>query len=160
MHSRFKHGYAPLNGKRAPVYVAWQSMKSRCYRPKNSHYEHYGARGIKVCDRWLGGNGFINFLEDMGEVGYGMSLERLDNDKDYSPENCIWIPRAEQAKNRRHNWTVRINGEVMTAREATRRFAIHPSAIDRLLRRLGLAKCEIHNLNEVIPSFLSKWGIE
>jgi hypothetical protein len=160
MHSRFKHGYAPLKGKRRPIYVTWQSMHNRCYRKGNTHYKHYGARGIGVCARWSGASGFENFLADMGEPAPRMSIERVDVDKDYSPENCKWIPRGDQSKNRRHNWTVMLNGESMTAREATRKLGIHPSAIDRLLRRAALSKSETHSLNDLMPIFLKKWGLE
>lgn len=140
MHNRFKHGFAPLKGKRRRVYVAWQSMHNRCYRKWNAHYQHYGARGIGVCSRWSGPSGFESFLADMGEPSPGMSIERLDNDAGYSPANCKWIPRGHQAKNRRHNWTVSICGETMTAREATRRLGRNPSSIDRILRLRGYAK--------------------
>jgi hypothetical protein len=78
----------------------WVRMRGRCLNPSNRAYKHYGGRGIKVCDRWL--NSFENFLADMGEPKPGDSIEREDVNGDYTPENCKWIPMAEQARNKRN----------------------------------------------------------
>lgn len=123
--SKTKHGYAPLLTKQPRVYQTWKGMRNRCNNPNDSRYECYGGRGIKVCERW---QDFRNFLADMGEPEPGMSIERKDNDKDYGPDNCIWIPHVDQAKNRRHNWIVILNGEEMTAREACRRLGLNRSS--------------------------------
>lgn len=74
-------------------------MKQRCSNPKNPSYRFYGARGIKVCKRWLGSHGFERFLSDMGERPPGLTLERKKSDSDYSPENCRWATAAEQQQN-------------------------------------------------------------
>lgn len=134
-----KHGHAPLVGKRLPSYVSWQSMMSRCYNPNNSHFKHYGGRGIIVCGPW---HDFTNFLSDMGETAKGMSIERRDNDLNYCKENCLWIPKRDQPKNRRHNWRVEIDGEVVTAREATRRLGVPQNSIADKLRHAGFRKDE------------------
>lgn len=88
-----------------PEYSVLQGMRSRCYNENNQRYENYGGRGIKICDRWMDSeNGFQNFLEDMGErPDDSYSIERVDNDGDYTPENCDWVVDEVQVNNRRRN---------------------------------------------------------
>lgn len=80
-------------------YRAWASMKRRCYNHNVEKYEHYGGRGITVCDRWK--DSFVNFLDDMGRCPEGLSLDRINNDGHYEPGNCKWSTQFEQIHNRR-----------------------------------------------------------
>lgn len=101
--SRTVHGHGSARRGLSPTYLSWASMKCRCYQPTCSGFEHYGGRGITVCDRWLdGAQGFVNFLADMGERPDGHTLDRLDNDGNYEPANCRWATRSDQNRNRRH----------------------------------------------------------
>lgn len=104
-----------LHGTR--TYKVWGAMKDRCSNPNNKAYRHYGGRGIKVCERWMK---FENFLADMGEVPEGMSIERVDVNGDYCPDNCVWLPLAKQNKNTRTNVRVTYKGREMIALDFAR----------------------------------------
>lgn len=126
-----KHGYARTDHKTA-TYRSWIAMRTRCGNPNIPKYQDYGGRGIRVCERW---NSFESFLADMGERPPGMSIDRIDNDGDYCPENCKWSTNKEQCRNQR--WTVRLtyNGETKTRQEWCEVYGIKLSTLrERLLR--------------------------
>jgi hypothetical protein len=94
-----RHGDS-RGGKRTSEYRSWDCMKQRCLNPNTAGFEHWGGRGIKVCDRWL--DSFENFLADMGrKPSPKHSMDRIDNDGDYEPSNCRWATKLEQRLNQR-----------------------------------------------------------
>lgn len=89
------------NRTKHPLYKAFHMMHERCRNPKYKYYDYYGGRGIKVCERWSGLDGFPNFLEDMGERPDKYTIDRTDNSAGYSPENCKWASKKQQILNTR-----------------------------------------------------------
>lgn len=85
-------------------YAVWRQMVMRCTNPKAMYYLHYGGRGITVCDRWVGENGYKNFLLDMGKRPTSKhSIDRKNNELGYFPDNCHWATKIHQARNSRKN---------------------------------------------------------
>ena len=101
------------NLSKTRIYKIHNGMITRCYYSSASRYNRYGGRGIKVCDEWLGENGIVNFYNWSINNGYqdDLTIERIDIDKDYSPNNCKWIPKSEQSLNTSRNHYVTYNGE-------------------------------------------------
>lgn len=93
-----KHGYAS-ESIYSRTYNIWQLMKDRCYNQKSPAYKNYGARGISVCAEWR--EDFLRFLKDMGQVPDNQEIDRIDNDGNYCKENCRWVRRVTNTRNRR-----------------------------------------------------------
>lgn len=90
------------NRKQHPLYKTYAGMKRRCYNQNEKAFGHYGGRGIKICDRWLGLDGFNHFVADMGsKPSQKHSIDRIDNDGNYEPSNCRWATPKEQRQNQR-----------------------------------------------------------
>ncbi len=100
LRRRLKHGGARKK-QHSREYESWTNMLKRCRNQNDPAYAHYGGRGITVCAQWQGEKGFSRFLQDMGACPCGLTLERLENDKGYSPENCAWRTRQDQMRNTR-----------------------------------------------------------
>lgn len=124
------HGHKK-NEKRSLTYKSWLSMKSRCYYKNSCNYKYYGAKGIKVCDRWK--DSFENFLEDMGERPKNCSLDRIDNNQGYSPSNCKWSTKTEQTNNKSTNRKITYNSQTMTLVQWSRHLNIHVETIRKRL---------------------------
>lgn len=125
-----KHGLSKTR-----IYGIWKNMISRCYREKDIHYKAYGARGITVCDEWK--NDSSKFFEWAFANGYrnDLTIERIDNDKGYCPENCTWIPKEQQSKNKRQNIMITYEGKTMCASDWAKETGISASAIRYRFKR-------------------------
>lgn len=124
-----KHGMSS-----SKIYHAWHKMLMRCINPTVKAYPYYGGRGVTICERW---HKFENFYADMGpRPSPKHSIERIDNDGNYCPENCKWVTMAEQNSNKRNNIVVEFWGEKMCLAEAARRAGIRYTTLKRRIVEL------------------------
>jgi hypothetical protein len=134
----FKHGHSDTPGKKpaSAEYQSWRGMISRCELPNHKAFPAYGARGIRVCDRWR--RDFTAFLEDMGpKPSRQHSIDRIDNSGHYEPDNCRWATQKEQCRNTRRNRRVTHNGETLTLAEWEERTGIPQSRIWNRMLEMG-----------------------
>lgn len=124
---------APHNGySKTLIYKAWWTMRERCSSPTSQKWHLYGARGIRVCERW---RKFVNFLADMGERPSPMhTIDRIDPNGNYEPSNCRWATQTEQQRNRRNNFIVEFNGERMCIAEWAERTGIKQGTLGYRIR--------------------------
>ena len=120
-HHGYRHGKS-----RSRIAAAWQHMKQRCYNKNDQFYHRYGARGISVCERWMI---FDNFYADMGDPPPGMTLERIDNNGNYEPNNCKWANMKEQNLNTSRNRLLTLNGETLPLSQWTKRLGVSKTTI-------------------------------
>ncbi len=101
------------------LYYIHNNMKRRCYEPTNDHYKWYGAENKGVCEEWLGKDGFKNFADWALTNGYedGLEIDRKNNSKGYSPDNCRWVTPKQNCRNKRNNHRITINGETKALAE-------------------------------------------
>lgn len=125
-----KHG-----GHLTREYKSWNAMTQRCLNPKASGFENYGGRGIKICDRWQGEDGYLNFVADMGPRPIGMSLERKDSDGHYEPENTRWATPKEQMNNRRVTVFITHDGDTLSLSEWSERLGLSRNGVSERLRK-------------------------
>lgn len=114
------HGHA--SGRVSPTYRIWSGMIDRCENANTPCFVNYGGRGISVCARWR--ESFKNFLADMGERPAGMSIDRIDNDGNYEPDNCRWASKTEQGRNKRSNRLVEFGGQRLTVPEWAEKLSV------------------------------------
>lgn len=112
---------------------SYEHMMQRCYNPNNPSYLRYGGRGIGVCDRWR--NEIQTFFDDMGDPPEGMTLGRIDNNDNYSPDNCRWETPQEQANNRRSNVWITFQGKTLTAAQWARLLGFNQRIVEERIRR-------------------------
>lgn len=139
-HGKYKHG---CSNHKSRAYDIYHGMIQRCTNPKVRSYKNYGGRGIRVAEDWLGDSGFVNFLANMGEPPSSQySIERIDTNGNYCKENCKWIEKRLQSKNRRGNKYISHNGVTMTVTEWSLSLGLSKDTVRRRLSLgLSIEKC-------------------
>lgn len=124
-------------GSGTRLHRTWKQMRIRCRCKTNPTYRFYGARGIAICPEW---EKFETFQNWASQNGYDdtLTLERIDNDGDYSPDNCCWIPRQEQSKNTRSVKRYTSEGITLCHNDWARRLNIDPSTLTARIKRHGV----------------------
>ena len=137
------------------LYRIYMGIKNRCYNTKDLNYKKYGAKGILMADEWLGENGFHNFYTWADKNGYyyeklpngrsKLTIDRIDNDKGYSPENCRWATNEEQANNKKMNVIIEVNGEKIHLRQLAKELNMN---FNTLFKRWKYTKMPIEKVIE------------
>lgn len=132
--TQFKHGMA-----KTAIYQIWKGIIQRCTNPKSKSYNNYGGRGIAICSDWIGESGFENFYEWSMSHGYKekLTIDRIDNNSDYCPQNCRWVSRDVQANNKRNNILINHNGICKTVSEWSKITGINDRKIRQRIKKLN-----------------------
>lgn len=128
--NRVRHGHNTSQGK-SKEYLVWDGMIQRCTNPNSRNYKWYGARGIKVCERW---RDFNNFLKDMGDRPSGMTLDRRDSNGDYYKDNCRWASKETQMRNIRTNHLLTAKGKTQCIASWVSELGINRNTLVKRLR--------------------------
>jgi len=120
------------------IYQTWAAMKSRCYNPGNQSYKDYGGRGIKVCEEW--NNDFECFYNWAIKNGYSdfLTIERINVDGDYCPNNCRWLSKAEQSNNRRSCIVISYQGKTQNLSQWCKELGLNYKRINNRIVKLGM----------------------
>jgi hypothetical protein len=122
-----------------PGYGSWHQMRQRCTRKSHPSYKHYGGKGIRYCKRW---DSFANFINDLGPKPDGMTLERIDSKKNYSPKNCRWASRHDQARNKSNNVWITYAGRRMILADWAKELGVPLLRLHKRLFRDGYTIAE------------------
>lgn len=119
-----KSANATYRSEDPSLYSLWQGMIARCCRPANKDYARYGGRGITVCERWRGKDGYEHFVKDMGERPSGFSIDRINNKLGYSPDNCRWASPKQQVLNRKSTIWIEYKGKKMCLHDLSKKIGV------------------------------------
>lgn len=127
-----KHGLSHTR-----LHKIWHSMYCRCYYSSTNQYKNYGGKGIKVCEEWKHSEGFINFYNWAINNGYSdeLTLDRIDNEKDYCPENCRWSTPKSQSNHKTNNVFYTMNGKTQTSKQWCDEYGISQTTLNDRLKR-------------------------
>lgn len=140
--------------RRTRLYSTWTNMKTRCYNPDVPGFKNYGGRGITVCEEWK--SDFVNFYNWAVKTGYNdeLTIERVDVNGNYEPENCMWIGAEEQSKNRRVNIYIELNGKTETLREWCNKLGLPYKIVHQRMKRGNL------NPKENLKWYMNKYDVQ
>lgn len=124
-----KHGMGK-RGQEGPAYMIWKNMRQRCRNAAHPRYADYGGRGVTICAAW---DDFSQFLSDMGKPSEGMTLDRIDVNGPYSPENCRWTDYRTQMRNKRNNVWVDVQGQRMVREDARKLLGVNNKRMNRIV---------------------------
>lgn len=122
--------------KGTPEHNSWRGMRERCDNPNNNHYAQYGGRGITYCERW---KEFTTFLSDMGARPPGCTLDRIDNNGNYGPDNCRWSSPSCQSRNSQRTVHVTYNGKTMCIKDWAKVLGITDGALSHRIKVHGVS---------------------